>query len=172
MTLIATLLDRNGIVLATDSNLTANDRITRQARKNFELPHLRGGLSFAGHFSVGGTPLDEWMPRFIARPETYEHGTLGSFADCLRKALTCEMEQHEKAHPTLIHIAGYFQDMNGFHPQFHFVSNANAIDPGTGDYVAVTDTFTERCATKETSQPPLARYFQEMAHREVSLAAQ
>jgi hypothetical protein len=162
MTLIAALLDRNGIVLATDSTVTSNDLVTRQARKNFELPHLRGGLSFAGCYCVDGVPLDEWMPRFIARPETYKDGTLSGFAECLRKALDCEMNQEDKKIPTLIHIAGYFHDANGSHPEFHFVRNADEIDPATGEYAGITSTFRaeeqfwHHCKHKESSTGFLA----------------
>jgi hypothetical protein len=141
MTLIATLLDRNGIVLATDSNLTMNDQFSRQAPKNFELPHLHGGLSIAGRYSVGGTPLDIWMPMFVERPETYESGTLEGFADCLRKALDCEMEAWEKQDPTLVHIAGYSRIGDGFRPEMHFVRNATGIDKDTGAYSGISDTF-------------------------------
>ncbi len=73
MTLMATSLDRNGIVLATDSNLTsANNRTERQGRKTFELPHLHAGLSVSGCYTVGDTPMDEWMPRFFARGDLRE----------------------------------------------------------------------------------------------------
>src|SRR4051794_10575925 len=97
MTLIASNIDRNGIVMATDSNLTdENDNFAGIARKNFELPRLRGGLNVAGCWSAAGVPMDEWMPRLIARPESHRDGTLAGFAECLRAALEAEMTDREK----------------------------------------------------------------------------
>jgi hypothetical protein len=143
MTLIATSLDRNGIVLASDSNITsANNRIGREGRKTFELPHLRAGLSVAGCYTVGETPMDEWMPRFIAREETYETKSLAGFVDCLRKSLDCEMRRDQKEQATFIHIAGYACANGVFHPEVYPMSNAGDIDGQTGDYIGITDTFT------------------------------
>ena len=51
------------------------------------------------------------------------------------------MTPAQKEIPTLIHIAGYHQDSDGFHPEFHFVRNAESIDAVTGDYVGLTDAF-------------------------------
>jgi hypothetical protein len=67
ITLIATQFDRNGIVLASDSNLTSANRVEREGRKNFDLQHLRAGLSVSGCYAVDKVPMDEWMPQFIAR---------------------------------------------------------------------------------------------------------
>ncbi len=141
MTLIATHIDANGIVLATDSNLTVGDRVTRQAPKNFELPHLRGGLSIAGCYAVDGIPMDEWMPRLIAQSGTDEVKSLGNFADILRKALDSGMRREEKELPTLIHIAGYATELSDPHPEFYFVRNVGEIDARTGDYTQIRDTF-------------------------------
>ena len=141
MTLIATMFDRNGIVLATDSNLTSNDKVTREARKNFELPHLRGGLSIAGAYSVEGVPMDDWMPEFIARPGTYEKTTLVAFADCLRKAFENEMSCPEKQIPTIAHLAGYFTDKNGYHPEFHHIRNSAGMDEQSGNYFGTCGGF-------------------------------
>ena len=143
MTLMAASLDRNGVVLATDSNLTsAGKRIEREGRKSFELPHLRAGLSVSGCYTIDSTPMDEWMPRFIAREETYEQRTLAGFADCLRKALDCEMRRDQKEQSSLIHIAGYACDNGVFHPEFYSVTNAGDIDVQSGDYTEIADTFT------------------------------
>ena len=81
MTLIATQFDRSGIVLASDSNLTFDSKVEHEGRKNFELPHVRAALSICGTYAVGDLPMDEWMPRFIAREETFEKKTIERFAD-------------------------------------------------------------------------------------------
>jgi hypothetical protein len=141
MTLILTLFDRNGIVLATDSNVSSGGRVIRQARKNFELPHLRAGLSVAGCYTVDGMPMDEWMPQFIARPETYHPPTLQNLADCLRKAFDIEMTKEDKEEPTLVHIAGYTVDAGSVRPELYFVRNASSIDQVGGGYTGVSNTF-------------------------------
>lgn len=141
MTLIATQLSHYGIVLATDSNLTDSAyRFARQSRKNFELPHLRGGLSVAGCWSVNGIAMDEWMPRFIARPETFAGGSLAAFAGHLRMALESEMLPAEKRLGSMIHIAGYAREGDSFHPEFYFVRNFEKIEDD-GSYSGMSDTF-------------------------------
>ena len=141
MTLIATQVSQYGIVLATDSNLTDSAyRFARQSRKNFELPHQRGGLSVAGCWSVDGVPMDEWMPRFIARPETFAGGSLAAFAGHLRMALESEMLPAEKRLGSMIHIAGYAREGDGFHPEFYFVRNFEKSEDD-GRYSGISDTF-------------------------------
>jgi hypothetical protein len=142
MTLIVSHFDRNGIVLATDSNLTAGaTRFAGVSRKNFELPHLRGGLSVAGCWNVGGIPMNEWMPRFIARPATYASGSLDRFVICLHDALQDEMLPDEKKDGTIIHIAGYVPDpVLGYHPVHWMVSNIPDVDD-EGNYRSPVSTF-------------------------------
>jgi hypothetical protein len=142
MTLIVAQLDRNGIVLASDSNLTSSNRVEREGRKAFELPHLRAGLSVSGCYAVDNVPMDEWIPRFIAREETYARKTIAGFADCLRLALDCEMRADQKSSLSLIHLAGYERDERGFHPEFYSVTNATTLDPNTGNYIGIRDAFT------------------------------
>lgn len=159
MTLIAAQLNRHGIVLATDSNLTdtATDAVAGQARKNFELPHLRGGMSVAGGWNVGGLTMDVWMPRFIARPETYKSGTLREFSECLRAALESEMTPTEKGVHSLIHVAGYALDNSiGFHPEFWLVTNVYGMtereyDPPRDTFKASEEFWDHHCQYK--SQP-------------------
>ena len=43
MTLIATMFDRNGVVLATDSNLTSSNRVTREAQETSSSPTYEAG---------------------------------------------------------------------------------------------------------------------------------
>ena len=140
MTLIATHLDRNGIVFASDSSLTVNGHAGGTTRKIFEVPHLHAALNVAGSFSVEGKPLQEWMPKIIDEHKSHERQSLKDFAEYLRAALTCGMDHIEKDTPTLVHIAGYASDGNGFHPEFHFVRNAFTITPN-GDYSDVSGTF-------------------------------
>jgi hypothetical protein len=142
MTLIASHFDRNGIVLATDSNLTNDDgQFARTSRKNFELPHLRGGLGVTGFWSVNGYPMDNWMPRFIARPETYKDGSLSQFVCRLRNALQNDATPQEKKEGLLVHVAGYEVDKDlGFHPVHWTVTNVPGLHDD-GEYKEPTDTF-------------------------------
>jgi hypothetical protein len=140
MTLIVTYLDRNGIVLASDSNLTDGNRITRQANKNFEVPYLRGGLNVAGCYTVDGIPMDEWMPSFIDDQRTHESQSLERFADHLRLALDCGLNRHEKKVPTFVHLAGYAVESAVYHPEFYSIRNAYRVEPD-GNYAGVSESF-------------------------------
>ncbi len=78
--------------------------------------------------------MNEWMPRFIARPATYAGGSLDGFVVCLRDALQDEMFADEKDIGTIIHIAGYVTDPAlGFHPVHWTVSNIPSMD-NEGNY--------------------------------------
>jgi hypothetical protein len=141
MTLIVTYLDRNGIVLASDSNLTDGARVTRESKKNFCLPHLCGGLSIAGCYTVDGVPMEEWINNLISEHENHEQQSLCSFANVLRMALDSSMNRFEKEVPTIFHIAGYASANQTFHPEFHSVRNVARIHEVTGEYFEVSDTF-------------------------------
>jgi hypothetical protein len=140
MTLIATQLDRNGIVFASDSNLTQGDRVVRQAPKSFSIPHLHGGLSVAGAYKVGDQPMDSWMPDFIAEHNCHEDQSLVGFAQALGRALECQMTAEQKCMFNFMHIAGYAPDTTDWHPEFHFVRNVTAIKP-SGEYEGSTQEF-------------------------------
>jgi hypothetical protein len=140
MTLIATHLSRNGIVLASDSNLTGPAGFAGEAPKTFALPHLRAGLSVSGSYSVNGVRMDRWMPNFIAASPQQGCCSLATFAESLRAALEAAMTSQEKACGSLIHIAGYVSESNTYHPEFYFVRNIYAIDP-SGQYADFRNTF-------------------------------
>jgi hypothetical protein len=140
MTLIATHLSRNGIVLASDSNLTGPTGFAGEAPKTFALPHIRAGLSVSGSYSVNGVRMDSWMPNFIAASAQQGCCSLAALAESLRAALQAGMRPQEKAGGSLIHMAGYVTDSNTYHPEFHFVRNIYAIDP-SGAYADFRDTF-------------------------------
>src|ERR1700682_5074858 len=50
------------------------------------------------------------------------------------------MTSQEKSRGSLIHIAGYVNDSNSYHPEFHFVRNFYAID-SSGRCSGYRDTF-------------------------------
>jgi hypothetical protein len=140
MTLIVTHLSRTGIVMASDSNLTGPAGFVGEAPKTFPLPHIRGGLSISGSYSVNGVRMDRWIPNFIAGSAQQGCCSLASFAESLRAALESEMTTQEKLGGSLIHMAGYVSDTNGYHPEFHFVRNIYAIN-SSGAYGDFRDTF-------------------------------
>jgi hypothetical protein len=62
MTLMLTHINKDGIIHASDSNLTANDGTEAgQAQKTFPIGFLKSGFALAGSYSVGGVHRDKWM---------------------------------------------------------------------------------------------------------------
>jgi hypothetical protein len=62
MTLILTHISRDGIIHASDFNLTANDGTEAgQAQKTFPIGFLKSGLTLASSYSAGGVHRDKWM---------------------------------------------------------------------------------------------------------------
>jgi hypothetical protein len=141
MTLIAAHINEYGIVMASDSNVTSI-RGVREARKVFEVPKFNAVLSVAGSFHVNEIPMDEWIPDFIVRRETWECRSLTEVAEYLRASLEGEMWREQKLKlGSFVHLAGYAPDENGFHPEFHFIRNVYKIDEVTGEYDDFRETF-------------------------------
>lgn len=142
MTLILTHFGRHGIVLGSDSNISTKDASGRnylgagEAQKVFPIPFLSAGLALAGSYSVGSTRMDRWMTAFIAEQNLVPGQTLEGFAKTLGTRLDAEPSCR-----SLIHIAGYSADADGYHPELWFVRNIAGIDPGTGEYVGTTKKF-------------------------------
>ena len=133
MTLIVSHLDRNGIVMASDSNLTAQNKLVGQVAKVFPVPNLNAGVAVAGSWRVSGIAMDEWMDWFIG---FYQKGdALEKFVEDLRVRLQDTLSREELKIGTLIHVAGYVPDPKlGVHPEHWIVSNIEGID-SKGDYI-------------------------------------
>ncbi len=142
MSLILTSISHLGIVHAADSNLTDElDQPAGEGQKVFELPYLRGGLSVAGCYSVGGVAMDAWMAEAILDYEHQDNPTLRGFSDSLRGKLEKEMTPDEKCSGSIVHVAGLVVDADGEHPEFYLVSNVTGIDPTTGAYLGTGESF-------------------------------
>lgn len=140
MTLIATAISRLGIVQASDSNVTNDsDELVGEFQKVFPVGPVGGALAVAGTYTVGGRPMDEWMPAVIDEYVATAAPTLYGFAEFLRQRFAAEVNEDEQAQGTLVHLAGYVQANGDAHPEFWFVRNVD-IDKSTGDYF-VTERF-------------------------------
>jgi hypothetical protein len=135
VSLIATAISQLGIVQASDSNITAEDKLSRQARKVFRIPSVGGALALAGTYRVGGAAMDAWMPAAIDAYGAMSGQTLSGFAEFLRERLSKELTAEEHAMGTLVHIAGYVEVEGAAHPEFWFVRNIAGMDEVTGDYI-------------------------------------
>lgn len=141
MSLMTTHLDRYGIVMATDSNLTdtKTGHFVRASAKNFPLDCLPGCVSVVGGWNVGAVSTDEWMCDFIVRPETWALKTLDDFAASLYRTLPFDMTPEQRASPTIVHIAGYVPDpVLMWHPVHWTISN---VDLREGEYYSKPEGF-------------------------------
>jgi hypothetical protein len=142
MSLIITHINRHGIIHASDSNLTSgDDKDAGHGQKTFDVDFLNAGLTIAGSYNVNGTHMDRWMPDFVDRQSQINDLTLEQFSNNLRDELEACMTKQEKESGSIIHIAGYVEDNNVFHPEFWFVRNVHRLDQKTGKYQDITDTF-------------------------------
>ena len=142
MSLIITQISSHGIIHATDSNLTSgNGSFARQDKKLFPVPFLNAALTVAGSYNVGVQQMNVWMEGFIQTQHEGNVDSLGAFARALAKSLETAMTPEQKASGSIIHIAGYEKDSEGFHPEFWFVRNIYGIDTETGEYKDVRETF-------------------------------
>ncbi|QQS45221.1 MAG: hypothetical protein IPM66_14810 [Acidobacteriota bacterium] len=163
MTLILTHISRFGIVHATDSNLTSGSGSQAgQSQKLFPLPHLQSALTIAGAYSVGNIMMDQWMSRFIQRHIDSGSSSLDNFAQCLRSELEDQMLLSEKEQGSIIHIAGYVEHKGVFHPEFYHVRNVHGVDPHTGEYCDINETFEigEDFWTRDCPKSKLMQAFQ------------
>lgn len=142
MTLILTHISKDGIIHASDSNLTSADGTQAgQARKTFPIDFLRSGLTLAGAYSVGGVPMDTWMTAFIQDQERIKATSLEEFARLLKQHLETNMLPKEKAAGCMMHLAGYVEKEGAFHPEFWFIRNVHSIDSISGEYKDIDDRF-------------------------------
>jgi hypothetical protein len=158
MTLIATVISKQGIIQASDSNLTSRTHgSVGTGPKVFRLEFADGALALAGTYSVGAERMDKWLPACIASYPTSAAPSLGGFATHLAAQL--------ESSPTLgklrlFHIAGYVADASGVHPEFYFVRNVQGINPQTGAYEGVTSSYevSEDFWTRDYPQAPAGTF--------------
>lgn len=157
MSLILTVISRQGIIHAADSNLSNSVGAAGVGQKVFKVPYLNAALSVAGSYSVSGVQMDEWMRRTIGEYGNAPSTTLRGLAEVLRTRLESEMIRPEKNWGSLVHLAGYVGDASGIHPEFYFVRNITGVDPDTGSYVGFADAFqaTEDFWTRDHQTPEI-----------------
>lgn len=136
MTLIATTISQHGIIHASDSNLTSPSGAVAVGKKVFKLGFVKGAVSVAGAYGVGGRAMDDWMPSTIGEYTARDQPTLRGFAELLCERLTI---QADPTRHSLIHIAGYANAGDGCRPEFYFVRNCG-MEPD-GSYGAPTGAF-------------------------------
>jgi hypothetical protein len=142
MTLILTIINKYGIIHASDSALTSQENTQAgENQKTFEVTHLNAGLTVAGAYSVGGIEMDKWMNDFIQRQAILTMSPLSKFANNLKDELEVQMHPMEKLNGSLVHIAGYAEENGLYHPEFCFVRNVTGLDPTTGEYTGTSPHF-------------------------------
>jgi hypothetical protein len=153
MTLIATVICNQGIIQASDSNLTSSRGPARTGPKVFRLRFADGALALAGTYGVGTERMDNWLTARIASYSASAAPSLSGFANHLAAELESSSTP-EKAR--LFHIAGYVNDASGAHPEFYFVRNIQGINVMTGAYEGVTSSYqvTEDFWTRDYPQAP------------------
>lgn len=164
MTLIISYINRYGIIHASDSNLTGgDDKNAGTGKKTFPVNYLSAGITVAGNYSVGGTPMDDWMNDFIQRQQDIQDITLETFCKTLKDELQNNMSKNEKQNGSLMHISGYVEVNNISHPEFWFVRNIHGMDFQTGEYKNIDETFeiSEDFWTRDCPESNLMKIFKD-----------
>jgi len=160
MSIIVTYINKNGIVHASDSNLSKDGSPAGEGQKTFPIKHLNAALTVAGCYSVGGTPMNEWMNNIIELHSKRGGTLLEDFAEYLRKLLEVNMIPSEKQMGCMVHIAGYVKDNDKSHPEFWFIRNIHGIDQNTGEYTNIDSIFekSEDFLSKFSSKTELVQW--------------
>jgi hypothetical protein len=138
MTLIATYINKFGIVHASDSNLTSDKGNSGFGQKVFPIAHLNSALSYSGSYSVNGISVDKWMNDYI-QGSFFTNKTLKEFSEQLRDRLSTDMRDYELSAATIIHISGYSEIDYQSHLEFWHISNTTLGDDG--NYTAPKSEF-------------------------------
>ena len=142
MTIITSIVSHHGLIQASDSNVTRSDSSQASSDpKVFPLGFSSGALALAGTYRTRDRRMDSWMPSCIDTYAQTESPTQGGFAQYLKLRLESELTDAQKAMPTLIHIVGYEDGVDGKHPSLHFVRNAWGINASTGAYEDIRPEF-------------------------------
>ena len=142
MTLILTILNKYGIIHASDSALTDSlDQPAGESQKTYKINYLNAGLTVAGSYTVNGINMENWMNNFIQQQESQNISPLSEFAKNLKAELEIKMTQDEKQNGSIIHLAGYVEENGISHPEFWHIRNVTGIDLIKGDYIDFSDKF-------------------------------
>ena len=129
MTLIVTVINRFGIINASDSNTTSKG-VLNTGRKTFEIPGMHAGLTVAGTRLIGETQIEPYIDLFL---RSTKRSVLGDLAQDLFEQIKIDLQPDEAARLILIQIGGYQHYEDGWHPELWFIRNA-AINQRTGEY--------------------------------------
>lgn len=132
MSLILSYINKFGIVLASDSNLSNDQGNAGFGQKVFPIPHLNSGLAYSGSYNINGSTVDKWITEFISG-SFHLFETIENFAFGLRDSLTREMREHELEFCTIIHIAGFQQMDSMSHIEHWHISNTGLFPDGSYD---------------------------------------
>jgi hypothetical protein len=123
MTLIATNINKYGIIVTSDSNLSNDAGNSGFGQKVFPIHHLNSALAYSGSYSINGQDLNKWMNDFIDG-SFFIHRSIEEFVLSLSQNLSREMNANELSSPSIIHVCGY-QHMDGVsHVEHWHISNA------------------------------------------------
>jgi hypothetical protein len=138
MTLISTYINKYGIVLASDSNLTSKEGNSGFGQKVFPIPYLNAGLTYSGLYNIDGLAIDDWMNNFINESQH----TVNSIEEIV-STLTNQLNSNFRGGAedlVIIHICGYaLIDFKSYLEHWH-ISNTN-LDNNTGNYSLPTRKF-------------------------------
>lgn len=126
MSIIITQINKYGIILGSDSNVSSNDRVLGERAKIFEITKLGAALCVAGSYTVGGEMLDVWMPTFINSKQDSRE-SLEGFVVRLSTAFEEQMTPAEKSNLSISQISGYVDG----HPEMWCLSNTTLLENGT-----------------------------------------
>ncbi|MFN8306158.1 MAG: hypothetical protein U0T79_05255 [Ferruginibacter sp.] len=138
MSLIFTYINKFGVIIASDSNLSTNAGNAGFGQKVFSIQYLNAGLSYSGSYKIDGLPADEWLTQFITGA-VFLHSTIGDFVNALSERLTAQMRDDEFSAGTIIHIAGYHKVENESYLEHWHISNMRL--QGDGYYTKPENNF-------------------------------
>ncbi len=138
MTLIASYINKFGIVQASDSNLTTDTGNAGFGQKIFPIPHLNASLSYSGTYYIDGRQVDEWMNDFVTGT-FHTCSTIEEFTKQLSERMTSEMRENEINAVSIVHIAGYQKFDHQSHLEHWHISNSGL--QGDGNYSAPRTNF-------------------------------
>lgn len=130
MTIISSYINKYGVILASDSNLSSRSGNSGFGQKVFPIQHLNAGLSYSGIYKINGVELDNWMSNFIDN-DSFISSSIEEFVINLTRALNLEYNSEEQL--SIIHVCGYQKDEYLANCQHWHISNANLIED-TGEY--------------------------------------
>lgn len=128
MTLIASYINKYGIVLASDSNLTSRIGNSGFGQKIFSIPYLNSGIAYSGLYNINGIDIDEWMKNFILN-ESFIYSDIMSFVSNLTKTLNQEYKGEEND-IAIMHICGYSKIENNSYCEHWHISNGKLGSDG------------------------------------------